>query len=127
VPATATAPPGPIESVRALGNTALDILQTRLELLTVEFVQERDRLAQRLLWGGLLLLLVLVTSLLAAMLAVALVWDTPYRLGAMAAAVALPGVGAVGCAMALFLQGRAARRPFDASLRALQADVQAFR
>lgn len=127
MPDSAIAPPGPIAAVRALGSTALDILQTRLELLTVEFMQERDRLAHRLLWGGLLLLLVLVTVLLAAMLAVAAFWDTPYRMAAMTVAVGLPALSAAGCAAKMFLRGRGRRRPFDASLQALEADVQAFR
>jgi uncharacterized membrane protein YqjE len=121
-------PPRPaLASVRELGRTVLDMLHTRLELLTVELGQERDRLAELLLYGALLVLLVLLTLVLGAMLMVALFWDTPQRLPVIATMAALPAIAALACAGALVHQLRSRPRPFDASLLALGADLAALK
>jgi uncharacterized membrane protein YqjE len=124
---TANNAPPARASVREIGRTVLDMLHTRLELLTVEFGQERDRLTQMLLYGALLLVFTILALVLGGMLVVAVFWDTPHRLAAISIAAAFPAIAALGCAAALVYQVRTRPRPFDATLLAVGADVAALR
>lgn len=110
-----------------LGRTVLDMLHTRLELVVVEFGQERDRLTALLLYGALLLAFTFLALVLGGMLVVALFWDTPYRLAAVGTAALLPLLAAVACAAAFVHKVRSRPRAFDATLQALGADVAALR
>jgi len=116
-----------LTSLSELGRTVLDILQTRLELLTVEFGQERARFTELVLYGGLLLVFLLLTSMLGAMIIVALFWDTPQRLPVITMVAAVPALAALGCACALIHKLRRGSSPFNATLLALRADVAALK
>lgn len=112
---------GLLASLRRLLSTALEIVQTRLELLGNELEQEKLNLFEALWWGALALLLMLV-SLVLAIGAVMFVLQAPYRAPALGV-FALVGLGA-GVAM-----WRHARRrlqslggAFGASVRELARD-----
>ena len=117
----------PLASARALGRTVLEIVHTRLELLALEIGQERDRLAEVIFYGALLLLFAFLALVLGGVLVVAVFWDTPHRVAAVAIGVAVPAMAALGCAATLVFKLRSRPRPFDASLLALSADVAVLR
>ena len=80
-----TAAPGSglLVSLRRLAATTLEIAQVRLELLGVEFEQEKLRIFDGLLWAAVALLLLGVGLTLLAGLLLMLLWDG-YRLPALA-------------------------------------------
>lgn len=64
--------PGLLDSLRAMVGTALQLLQTRLELFTTELEEEMHRIAALLVWsivaiffGGLFVLMLAVTVVIA--------------------------------------------------------------
>lgn len=66
-------PPGLLESVKSMVATLLQVLHTRLELVTTELQEEMHRVASILLWGavavffgGLFVLMVAATIIIAA-------------------------------------------------------------
>lgn len=73
---------GLIASLRGLLGTALEIAQTRLELLGNELEQEKVNLFEALWWGALALLLVL-TALVLAIGCVMFMLQEPYRVPAL--------------------------------------------
>lgn len=83
---------GLLASLRGLLSTALEIAQTRLELLGNELEQEKLNLFDALWWGALALLL-LLASLVLAIGFVMLLLQEQYRLPAF-------GVLALACAVA---------------------------
>ena len=116
---------GLMGSLRRFGGTALELLRTRIELLAVEFEQEKLRVFDALLLAGLAAVLLGVGALLLVGLVVAMFWD-----GHPLLALGVPG--------AVFLAGagitaRAARRrlrnaagPLPASIAELDADQDAL-
>jgi uncharacterized membrane protein YqjE len=78
-------PPGAglLVSLRRLLSTALEITQVRLELLSVELEQEKQRVVAGLLWASLAVLLLGVGIVLLVGLLLMLLWDG-YRLPALA-------------------------------------------
>lgn len=78
-----TGSPGIVEAVKRFAGSLLGQVQTRLELLTVEWAEEKSRLATLLVALGLVLFFVIMAIAFASFLVVALFWDTPQRLPAM--------------------------------------------
>ena len=114
-------PAGPLDSLRALGATLAEAVETRIELALVELREEGERRKQMLVLavtGGLFLAMGL---LIAAFLVVVVFWDT-HRLAAIAGVTLLY----LGIAAAAFLRlrekVRSAPAPFEATLRELAAD-----
>ena len=122
----APAPKGAFDSLRALGATLLDAVETRIELALVELREQgvyRRQLVILAVTGGVFLVIGL---LLAAFFVVVLFWDT-YRLAAIAAVTLLY----LGIAAAAFLRLRAKARampaPFETTLQELSADREMLR
>lgn len=116
--------PGPFESLKALGRTAVDILQTRAALLVTEIAEEQGRLAQLLVYAATTLLCLVVAVVMLAVLVMATLWDTPYRLLAAGVVAAVFAAAGVASAIALVRKSRAKPRLFDASLEELGADLE---
>src|SRR4051812_16156684 len=95
---TAPHAPGPGAALRSLGRTLLDILRTRVDLLTIEMAQERQRLAQLVLLALLGLVSLVLFLGFGGLLAMACSWDTPYRWPVAGSIVGLFAAGAAGCA-----------------------------
>ncbi|OIQ91869.1 hypothetical protein GALL_262400 [mine drainage metagenome] len=72
-------PTGLLASLKRLTGTILAIIQTRLDLLSIELEEERLRVRQMLLYGSLALFFFGLAILLLTVFVVALFWDT-YRL-----------------------------------------------
>jgi uncharacterized membrane protein YqjE len=115
------APPGLLASLRSLVATAVDVLRTRLALLATEVEEESLRLA-RLLFLGLIALLLLTLGLITFSLLIVIVfWDT-HRVLAAGLLTALYLGGAVGIALFVRSGLRAGSRLFSASLAELDKD-----
>jgi uncharacterized membrane protein YqjE len=113
-----------IESLKALGRTAADILHTRFDLLVAEIAEEQVRVAELLLYAALSLLCLFLALVIVAVFVVATLWDTQYRTlatGLVAAALALAGAG---CGVACVRKARAKPKLFSASLDELGADLE---
>lgn len=107
---------GLIASLRGLLGTALELAQTRLELLGNELEQEKANLFEALWWGALALLLVL-TALVLAIGCVMFMLQEPYRVPALI-------VLTFGCAAAGVAMLRHARRRLRSVGGAFGASVQ---
>lgn len=115
---------GPFESLKELGRTALDILQTRFDLLVTEISEEQGRLAELLLYAALALFCLFLAAVIVAGFVIASLWDTPWRL--LATGVMFAGLvgGGVACSIAFFRKAGARPRPFSTSLDELGADLE---
>ncbi|RZJ09248.1 MAG: hypothetical protein EOP39_11880 [Rubrivivax sp.] len=113
--------------LRRLGVSLLTLGRIRLELLAIEAQEEKERIAHLLLCAvlaallagfGLLMLVVLVTVAL---------WDSSYRLSALAGGTAVLIIAAtVAVRKVMQLAGQPATL-FQASLSELRNDAQAMR
>ena len=118
---------GLLDSLKALGRVAVDMLHTRLDLLATELAEEQGRITELLLIGAVSLLCVFLATVFAAFFVVVLFWDTPYRLVA-------PGVIAVALAIVAAVAGITFRRRvrsksklFSATLGELGEDIRRLR
>ncbi len=110
------------DTLRRLVAQSMNVLQGRFELFKLEIHEERLRLGQVLSRGLLAALAIFLAMQLIAMLAVAMVWDTQWRLPVI--------VGlAVACIVVALLAVRsyraiAASTLFEASASVLAEDAQ---
>jgi uncharacterized membrane protein YqjE len=74
-----------IDAIKSLGRGALEILHARFELLVLEIAQEQSRVGELVMYAGATLLCVFLTLVTLVVFAVALAWDTPYRMLAIGA------------------------------------------
>lgn len=114
----------PFGSLKEIGRTALDILHTRFELLVTEFSEEQSRLAELLLLAAVASSCLFLAAALVAAFVVASLWDTPYRLIAAGALVAVLLGGAAACSVTFLRRAHARPRPFSTSLGELGADLE---
>ena len=119
-------PAGPVDSLRALGATIVEALETRVELALVELREEGERRKAMLVLAVTGALFVSMGLLLAAFVFVVFFWDT-HRLAAITGVTLLYlGVGA-GAFLRLREKARSAPPPFEATLRELAADREMLR
>jgi uncharacterized membrane protein YqjE len=114
------------DTLRSIADGFVDAAQNRLKLLQSEVGEETERL------GGVLAYLVLtafaglLTLQFAALVVLALVWDTPWRTHAMVALAVLAGIGT---ALAYHAFATRKQRPspiFATSLEELDKDRRAL-
>ncbi len=117
---------GPGGPARALGADLLALLRARAELIGVELEEGAARRKRLLVLGGVAVLFGAVTLLLAALLVVALFWDT-HRVAAAAGVTIVYGVVAAW-AYAKFVEvARDAPPPFSATLAEFRKDLEMLR
>ena len=116
-------PVGLFASLRVFTRTSVEIAQTRLELLANEIEEEKLRVGQLLLFGGIALLCIAVGIVFFVIFITVLFWDS-HRLLVLGIFSALfLGAGAV--AISLFRgYASAASKLFSASLAELAKDRQ---
>jgi uncharacterized membrane protein YqjE len=112
------------------GASLLGLVRTRLELASVEYLEERERTLARLVLVAVAVLAFAFALLMASALVVVLFWDA-HRVAALAAvALAYAAIGAVAWWRLKDL-GRTAPAPFAATLAELERDgellAEAFR
>ena len=113
-------------ALSGIAATLVALLRTRLELATVEFEEERERIKT-------MLVLIVVATVFACFALVALsvlvvvwLWDR-YPLAAIAGVAIFYAVLAAGAVFGLMQQIQAHGRPFAATLDELERDADALR
>jgi uncharacterized membrane protein YqjE len=117
---------GPLDSLRALGATLVEAVETRVELALVELREEGERRKAMLVLAVTGALFLSLGLLLAAFFVVVFFWDT-HRLEAIAGVTLLYLGIAAGAFLRLRANARSAPAPFEATLRELAADRDLLR
>jgi uncharacterized membrane protein YqjE len=114
------------DAARAFGASALELLRVRVELLSIEWQEERERGKEVIVLAVAGALLLALALLVLTLFVIVLFWDS-WRLTAIAV-VALVYLG--GGAWALLKVQRMLRnrpKPFEATLQEFAHDLQALR
>ena len=124
IQSTDAPPVGLFGSVKNLAASLVSHLHTRLQLFATEFAEEKLRLTSLLFVAILALFFVFMALVLAVVFVLAVYWDTPYRLRAVAflAVLFLTGAGIAGTLLRVKLKSKP--RIFEASLAELYKDRQ---
>jgi uncharacterized membrane protein YqjE len=112
---------GLFASLRQLLATAIEIAAVRLALLSTEIEQEKLRLFDAVLWGGLALILLTVGVLLFSAFIVLCFWES-YRLPILGVLTVLYLGGGVWLMQSARRRFRSAGGPFGASVAELESD-----
>ncbi len=113
-----------------LGSVAGDftsLVKTRLELLSLELAEEKDRLLSVLLFGAIGLLFLHLALMVIAVLVGLFFWETEYRYLALAILVLIYVLVGVGCLFLMKKHLGLAASPFSATVDALRDDAAALR
>lgn len=115
-----------LDTVRRLGHGLVDSAQNRLRLLQSELADELDRLGVLLARQILVALLALLTVQSLALVVLAAVWDTPWRMTSVLALTVLAATG-TGLSYRWYLADKCRKRPvFATSVDELEKDRQAL-
>lgn len=117
-------PPGIFDAAKTFASSLLEHAQTRLELLTVEWAEEKSRLAGLLVMLTLALFFSCLAVTLGSLLIVMLFWDTPHRFSVMAGVVGFYFVAALVAWSAARSRMKAKSSLFSASAAELRRDRQ---
>jgi uncharacterized membrane protein YqjE len=124
---TPDAPPsGLLNSLRAFCQTGVALAQDRLELIIVEFSEERERTRQRLTLTVVAIVFLSMGMLLLAAFVVLLFWDLHRLLAASGMTLLYLVIGAAALARIRSVN-RDAAPPFAATLREFQRDLNLMR
>ncbi|MHB8742400.1 MAG: phage holin family protein [Sulfuricaulis sp.] len=117
-------PVGLFGSIKKLAASAVSHLYTRLDLLAIEFAEEKIRLTSLFFGAILALFFTIMSFVLASLFVIMLYWDTPYRLHAVVLLAALFLIGAVFTGGMVRAKLKSKSRLFEASLAELYKDRQ---
>lgn len=117
---------GLLAAAGRIGATVAAMAATRLELAAVEVQEEARRLLGYLVWTLLGASLVAGAFMLCAVFVILVFWDT-YRLQAVAAMIALLGLGGAALLWRVKAALRAAPAPLSATMAELRNDLDYFR
>ncbi len=112
---------GLLDSVRQLAQTAVGLVETRLEIVVTELEEEKLRLRRTLILAVVAGFCLAVAALLAVMLVVVVFWDT-HRLAAIGWLLALFLGGGAVAGLALWRHAGAHARLFETTLGELRKD-----
>lgn len=117
-------PEGMFNSLKVFAASLVSHLHTRLQLFAIEFAEERLRLTSLLIGTILAMFFAFMALLLAVLFIIAVYWDTPYRLYAIAVLAVVFMLG--GAITAWIIRARLKNGPplFEASLAELYKDQQ---
>ncbi|MDB6028822.1 MAG: rane protein [Verrucomicrobiales bacterium] len=112
--------PGIIGSVRRLAETGLAIVQNRLELIAVEFREEKGRVVGLLVWGGALVFMAFL-ALTSIMLTLAVLYreQALYVFGGFAAFFVIGSIVSL-----VLLRSKLKSPPFGETISQLKKDRQ---
>lgn len=111
-----------LDTVRRLGHGAVDFAQNRLKLIQAELADELDRLGGLLARQILVALSALLTVQALALVVLAAVWDTPWRIAAVVALAMFAAVGTLAAYRAYEAAKRRGKPIFAASIKELDKD-----
>jgi uncharacterized membrane protein YqjE len=112
-------------SLRTLATIFIEVLATRLEIFTVELMEERLRLAKILLWSALTAFFAGLVVVFLSFLVIAGNWDE-HRIAALVGIVIFHAVLGTGAGLMLFRQLGRKSRLFSTSLQELHKDESAL-
>lgn len=112
---------GLLASLPRLAATLLDIVQTRLQIVSTEFEEERERLREQAVYGFWALFFTSLGIVLATLFVVMVLWE-PYRLHALGGFAALYLLFGVIAAVRLRRSLRQRQRLFATTIAALRTD-----
>lgn len=119
--------PGLYASIKTLIGALVASVRLRLDLVAVEVAEEKARLLTQLWWVGAAFLCALVGLIFSGSFFILLAWDTPYRLWVAGLVPLVFLLAAAGLGRTCLLRQRSWPRPFAASLRELNRDLEALR
>ena len=115
------------QNLRAVSGGFTALVKTRLELLSLELTEEKDRLLSVLLFGAIGLLFLHLALTVVAVLVGLFFWGTEYRYIALAVLVLVYALVGLGCLLLMKKHLGLATTPFAATIDALRDDAQALR
>ncbi len=115
-----------LDSLRALAQTLLGALRTRLQLVANEMEEQGARLAQAALYLALAGFCLALAIVLGTVLLVVLFWDSN-RVAVLSVLAALFGAGGLGLLVAARAAAKSRPRALAATLAELAADLEALR
>ncbi len=119
-------PAGFASALSGIAATAVALLRTRLELATIEFEEERERIKSMLTLIVVAVVFACFAVITLSALVIAWLWDT-HPLAAIAGVAIFHALIAGGALLALKQQVQAHGRPFVATLAELERDADALR
>ncbi len=117
---------GIFDSARKLSANLVRLLQTRIEIVSTEIEEERERLRHGLLLAILAGFCLGVATLLAVMFLVVLFWDT-HRLVVIGVLFLLFAAAGIGCVQSLGAFARGRPRLFATTIDELAKDAERLR
>lgn len=125
-PAPAAETEGLLTHIRQLGVSVLDHIAMRVELLSIEVQEEKARLVRVAISAALVSSLLIVCIVMAAILVLAIYWDTPYRVTAAMWLVGTFALLTVASGFYLVAQIRRETTLFATSAAELRLDAEAL-
>lgn len=121
------AAPSTGSQLRHLAANLVELVQVRLELLTIEAREEVLRIGQIALFGAFTLCLLSLGLVFGAILITALFWDTPYRVLAVSLLTGFFLLGGAVCAGIVYARVKDGSALFAGSRDELQRDQERLR
>ena len=119
---------GIFSSAKRLASRLLGMVETRVELFSLELQEEKLRLIQILIWASAAVFLMSTALILLTGLVLLMCWQDPFnRLIALAVMCLLYFAGAIGAALALTRQLKREAMPFAETLGQLKKDRACFK
>lgn len=115
---TEPGPEAPKPSLKKLGGAAVSLLQGHLELLGIEFQEEKSRTFQLFIFSGLSLIFGLLVLLAISTLVLIVFWDS-YRLQAGLGLCLVYAVALAACVIRTVNLARKGESPFHATVEEL--------
>ncbi len=119
-------PPGPLDTLRALGATLMGLVGTRAELLVVELREETERRKEMLVLAGVAGVFLAMGLALCALFIIVVFWDTHRIIATAGVTLAYLGIGAWAL-VRMKEKARASPPPFEATLAEFAKDLEMLR
>ncbi|HAV61204.1 MAG TPA: hypothetical protein DCY13_02425 [Verrucomicrobiales bacterium] len=113
---------GPVDAVRRTAASVLSLLEKRFELAATEFQEQRHRLIDQLVLGGLVLVLALMALITGTFLIVVLTWETAARGWVVAGLTVIYLIGALWGGAKLRRKLADSPPPFAATIEEFRKD-----
>ena len=118
---------GLLDSLKSLGRVAVEMLHSRLDLLSTELAEEQGRIIELLLVGAVSLLCLFLATVFAAFFIVVMFWDTQYRLVVPGVIAAVLAIVAAASWVAFRSRVRSKSKLFSATLEEFGEDIKRLR
>jgi len=120
----AAVPPSLLQSLKGYLGTWVEVLRTRLDLITNELAEERERVQQVLILAVVTCFCLGLAAVLITFFLVVLFWETNYRLAVVGCLALLYLAAGVMAGLAMRQKVRQKSRLFSATLGELAKDSQ---